>query len=166
MSKPGRKLPISRELAEMGESCSRTCLLGSPRKSVAMGAGTKGNRGPLTIANTAEVSSFPGAAFLELHDPSNPRMAQSGSPQARASISSALILQIGEISSKITLEVAVENLSCCFPQGLAHYQTLPASGACKASVTCRANDSLSSPPFLPFRVTRVRPGPSLAVPHP
>lgn len=63
------------------------------------------------------------------------------------------------------LEVAMENLSCCFAQWLAQNQTLPASGACKAYVMCGACDSFSSPPFLPFRVIKVKPGISLAVPQ-
>lgn len=60
-----------------------------------------------------------------------------------------LIYQIGEISSKFILEVAMENLSCCFPQRLAQNQILSTSGASKANVLCGAYDSLSSPPFLP-----------------
>lgn len=64
------------------------------------------------------------------------------------------------------LGVATENLSCCFPRWLAQNQALPTSGACKAYVMCGAYDSLSSPPFLPFRVIRVRLGLSLAVPQP
>lgn len=76
-----------------------------------------------------------------------------------------VISQICEISSKFVLEVTMENLSCCFSQWLAQNQTLPPSGACKAYVMYGARDSLSSPPFLPLRVTRVRPGLSLAIPQ-
>lgn len=77
--------------------------------------------------------------------------------------SCTLISHICEVYSKLMLEVAMENLSCYLPCLLAQNQTLPTSGGCKAYVACGAYDSLSSPPFLPFGVVRVRPGLPLAL---
>lgn len=62
------------------------------------------------------------------------------------------------------LEVAMENLFCCLPGWLAQNHSSTTPSACKTYLTCGARDPLSSPPFLPFRVTaQTR---SLAVPQP